>query len=210
MTLGPALYLNNLIRKTKCRTTLTSVFETLLLSVKPAFPASISVLQDRQGCSTTHCAGTGTFRIGTESEIYRDIIHPSSSDKVPSPHLPPPGLTSRHGAHCFVIAMSLRSLPRASLALRSSRGGVVSKSVTVGRLTQQRWASDDKKGGDGEKPFHMQLQESIYERVQKEKAEQIRIQSLQQRTARGQFWATVTGILALSNSGMSRVRKRIY
>jgi D-lactate dehydrogenase (cytochrome) len=65
----------------------------------------------------------------------------------------------------------------------------------VGRLTQQRWASDGKKGGEDEKPFYLQLQESIYERVQKEKAEQIRIQSLQGRTARGQFWATVTGTL---------------
>lgn len=63
----------------------------------------------------------------------------------------------------------------------------------VGRLTQQRWVSEDKKAGNGEKPFYHQLQESIYDRVQKEKAEQIRIQSLQQRTARGQFFATVTG-----------------
>jgi D-lactate dehydrogenase (cytochrome) len=84
------------------------------------------------------------------------------------------------------------------------------KKVTVGRLTQKRWASDDKKGGDAEKPFHMQLQESIYERVQKEKAEQIRIQSLQQRTARGQFWATVTGSLALHSSAMSRMRGITY
>jgi D-lactate dehydrogenase (cytochrome) len=85
--------------------------------------------------------------------------------------------------------MSLRSLPRASIPLRNCSR----RSVGVGRLTQQRWASDDKKGGDDEKPFYFQLQESIYERVQKEKAEQIRIQSLQQRTARGQFWATVVG-----------------
>jgi D-lactate dehydrogenase (cytochrome) len=63
----------------------------------------------------------------------------------------------------------------------------------VGRLTQQRWASDGKRGGDAEKPFYHQLQESIFERVQKEKAEQIRIQSLQMRTARGQFFATVAG-----------------
>jgi D-lactate dehydrogenase (cytochrome) len=56
-----------------------------------------------------------------------------------------------------------------------------------------RWASNNKKSGDEEKPFYFQLQESIFERVQKEKAEQYRIQSLQQRTARGQFWATVTG-----------------
>ena len=47
---------------------------------------------------------------------------------------------------------------------------------------------------DGERPFYLQLQESIHERVQKEKAEQIQIQSLQQRTARGKFWATVTGM----------------
>ena len=60
---------------------------------------------------------------------------------------------------------------------------------------QRRWASNDKKmGKDEEKPFYLQLNESIYERVQKEKAEQIQIQSLQQRTARGQFFATVFGI----------------
>jgi D-lactate dehydrogenase (cytochrome) len=64
----------------------------------------------------------------------------------------------------------------------------------VGSIAQRRWASDDKKSSDGEKPFYHQLQESIYERVQKEKAEQILIQSLQQRTARGQFFATVVGI----------------
>jgi len=48
-------------------------------------------------------------------------------------------------------------------------------------------------GREDEKPFYLQLNESIYERVQKEKAEQIQIQSLQQRTARGQFFATVFG-----------------
>jgi D-lactate dehydrogenase (cytochrome) len=47
---------------------------------------------------------------------------------------------------------------------------------------------------DGERPFYLQLQESIHERVQKEKAEQLEIQSLQQRTARGKFWATITGM----------------
>lgn len=68
--------------------------------------------------------------------------------------------------------------------------------VGAGRLTQKRWASnkDQKPVPDGERPFYLQLQESIQERVQKEKAEQIQIQSLQQRTARGQFWATITGM----------------
>jgi D-lactate dehydrogenase (cytochrome) len=66
----------------------------------------------------------------------------------------------------------------------------------VGRITQKRWASnrDQKPGPDGERPFYLQLQESIQERVQKEKAEQLAIQSLQQRTARGKFWATLTGM----------------
>lgn len=114
--------------------------------------------------------------------------HPSSSFKVTSPRT----TATRHGAHerrIFMIAMSLRGLPRASIALRSSCRG----NVSVGRLTQQRWASEEKKSGkEEEKPFYFQLQESIYERVQKEKAEQYRIQSLQQRTARGQFWATMS------------------
>lgn len=66
----------------------------------------------------------------------------------------------------------------------------------VGRITQKRWASskDQKPVSDGERPFYLQLQESIQERVQKEKAEQLQIQSLQQRTARGKFWATITGM----------------
>lgn len=63
----------------------------------------------------------------------------------------------------------------------------------MGRLTQRRWASE-KPGSDGDRPFYLQMQESIYERVQKEKAEQIKIQSLQQRSARGQFFATVVGM----------------
>ena len=64
----------------------------------------------------------------------------------------------------------------------------------AGRITQRRWASEkNRMGKDDEKPFYLQLNESIYERVQKEKAEQIQIQSLQQRTARGQFFATVFG-----------------
>lgn len=64
----------------------------------------------------------------------------------------------------------------------------------MGRITQRRWTSEkNRMGKDDEKPFYLQLNESIYERVQKEKAEQIQIQSLQQRTARGQFFATVFG-----------------
>lgn len=62
-------------------------------------------------------------------------------------------------------------------------------------VVQRRWASDDKKSPEGDRPFYLQLQESIYERVQKEKGEQYKIQSLQQRTARGQFFATVFGNL---------------
>jgi D-lactate dehydrogenase (cytochrome) len=100
--------------------------------------------------------------------------------------------------------MSSGSFSRASLALRSSRGGAVWRScggtAALGRLSQQRrWASnsnDNKPTADGERPFYLQLNESIYERVQKEKAEQIQIQSLQQRTARGRFFATVFGTLA--------------
>ena len=66
----------------------------------------------------------------------------------------------------------------------------------------RRWVSDDKKGagGQGDKPFYLQLNESIYERVQKEKAEQLKIQSLQQRTARGQFLATIFGIAPTAHS----------
>jgi hypothetical protein len=107
--------------------------------------------------------------------------------------------------------MSLRGLPKAWMLSPSSTrvaagpvaitrfavGGRASCGVGagVGRITQKRWASnqDQKPVAPGERPFYLQLQETIHERVQKEKAEQIQIQSLQQRTARGQFWATITG-----------------
>jgi hypothetical protein len=96
------------------------------------------------------------------------------------------------------------SLSRASMLSRGTRTTQVAgrlaidrytcgarAGVGVGRITQKRWASN--KGADSERPFYLQLQESIQERVQKEKAEQLAIQQMQQRTARGQFWATVTG-----------------
>jgi uncharacterized protein YdbL (DUF1318 family) len=73
--------------------------------------------------------------------------------------------------------------------------------VQVGRITQKRWASN--KGSDSERPFYLQLQESIQERVHKEKAEQLAIQQMQQRTARGQFWATVTGECPRLESGIT-------
>ena len=79
----------------------------------------------------------------------------------------------------------------------ASRAGVA---VAVGRITQKRWASN--KGADSERPFYLQLQESIQERVQKEKAEQLAIQQMQQRTARGQFWATVTGECLKPSAGV--------
>jgi hypothetical protein len=112
-----------------------------------------------------------------------------------SPHQPPRLI--RYALRSLV-AMLPRSLPRGSNALRSARGGATWRAcgigAGVGRTTQRRWASEKKEmGKDEDKPFYLQLNESIYERVQKEKAEQIKIQSLQQRTARGQFFATVFG-----------------
>ena len=123
-------------------------------------------------------------------------ISASGSSNFPHP------AHSRNVPQSFVVAMSSGSFSRASLALRSSRGGAVWTSrggtAALGRPSQQRrWASnnnnDNKPTADGERPFYLQLNESIYERVQKEKAEQIQIQSLQQRTARGRFFATVFG-----------------
>jgi len=46
----------------------------------------------------------------------------------------------------------------------------------------------------GQTPFNFQLFESINTRVQKEKAQQIEMAALQQRTARGRFLATLTGM----------------
>lgn len=104
----------------------------------------------------------------------------------------------RHELPSIVVAMPLRSLPRGSFAVRGATGAALWRTcgagAGVGRITQRRWASERKPmGREDEKPFYLQLNESIYERVQKEKAEQIQIQSLQQRTARGQFFATVFG-----------------
>lgn len=93
--------------------------------------------------------------------------------------------------------MSLRGLPRASMLASSTRAAAArARCGCVGVGRQTRWASgkEQKPVPDGERPFYLQLQETIHERVQKEKAEQIQIQSLQQRTARGQFWATITGM----------------
>ncbi|KAF2246583.1 hypothetical protein BU26DRAFT_431027 [Trematosphaeria pertusa] len=55
---------------------------------------------------------------------------------------------------------------------------------------QRRWASEDKK--NEQTPFHFQLFESITQRVQKEKEEQLRQAQMQNRTARGRFFATMT------------------
>jgi hypothetical protein len=119
-----------------------------------------------------------------------------SSHTKPSPLLSPQLL--RHESPSMIVAMPLRSLPRGPFALRGAREVAPRRTcgagAGVGRITQRRWASEHKKmGRDDEKPFYLQLNESIYERVQKEKAEQLKIQSLQQRTARGQFFATVCG-----------------
>ncbi|CBX97701.1 hypothetical protein IAQ61_001093 [Plenodomus lingam] len=117
--------------------------------------------------------------------------------------------------------MSLPRLPRVPIALPrpGSRGPSVRPSnaawracgvqagvpVALGQWTQRRWASkgkDDRdRDSDGERPFYLQLNESIYERVQKEKAEQLQIQSLQQRTARGQFFATIVACLLTAGIG---------
>lgn len=75
--------------------------------------------------------------------------------------------------------------------LRSTGG----PGVTVGRPSQRRWASEDKKNGNEDKPFYLQLNESIYERIQREKAEQQRMQIVQRRTGRGQFFGFVFGIV---------------
>jgi hypothetical protein len=140
-------------------------------------------------------AGPHAVRICTTLAKSCDISVSGSSDFPHPDH-------SRHVPRSVVVAMSSGSFSRASLALRSSRGGAVWRScggtaaLGLGRPSQRRWASnsnDNKPTADGERPFYLQLNESIYERVQKEKAEQIQIQSLQQRTARGRFFATVFG-----------------
>lgn len=104
--------------------------------------------------------------------------------------------------------MSLRSLHRASIVLRSStpasrlvlrdtpripRDGLARRNVGAlgGREVQRRWASGKK--DDEDIPFNVQLFESITQRVQKEKEEQIKQAQMQHRTARGRFFATMFG-----------------
>lgn len=96
--------------------------------------------------------------------------------------------------------MSVRSLSRASIALRSTRHTSASPATLPKCSTQlqRRWKGDSGKEGQetsGQTPFNFQLFESINTRVQKEKAQQIEMAALQQRTARGRFFATVTGML---------------
>jgi hypothetical protein len=185
LTCSPHLNLNTRVSR------LSTKFHGLLLLAVKLVPPSQAFRDQRGHCTKLEplrWAGTVPHRNRTQ-KLPRH--RPSASSKKAT--FPAFTAATRHGARCFVMAMSLRSLPRAPLALRSCRVGAIQRSVGVGRLTQKRWASNDKKSGDEERPFYFQLQESIYERVQKEKAEQYRIQSLQQRTARGQFWATVTG-----------------
>jgi hypothetical protein len=159
-----------------------------------------SMLKSVYCYSMVACAPRDGIRM-TGSDLT--LPRPSEQSSSPSSHATTlsPLLRSwpmRHVPRSLIVAMPLRSLPRGSIALRSARGGTTLRTcgvgAGVGRLTQKRWASDKKPGNDEEKPFYLQLNESIFERVQKERAEQIQIQSLQQRTARGQFFATVVGM----------------
>ncbi|KAF1349444.1 hypothetical protein EJ07DRAFT_140005 [Lizonia empirigonia] len=97
----------------------------------------------------------------------------------------------------------LSSSTRAAAGRARCGGCAVRAGVGRAQHAQKRWASgrEQKPVPDGERPFYLQLQETIQERVQKEKAEQIQIQSLQQRTARGQFWATITACLVAAGVG---------
>lgn len=135
----------------------------------------------RQGCAC---------RVRLDLVLARPASFDAPSTPTRSPHLPSQQL--RHELRVCIVAMPLPSMPRGSTALRSARASALCRqcrpSAGAGTFMQRRW-----KSGDQEKPFYLQLNESIFDRVQKEKAEQIRIQSLQQRTARGQFFATVFG-----------------
>lgn len=95
--------------------------------------------------------------------------------------------------------MLLQRLPRVPVTLRGCRATPIQAAcgvtvrVHMRHQAQRRWASEGKKDSGAESPFYLQLNESIFERVQKEKEEQLQVQFLQQRTARGQFFATVAG-----------------
>ncbi|KAL5120394.1 D-lactate ferricytochrome c oxidoreductase [Pleosporales sp. CAS-2024a] len=97
-------------------------------------------------------------------------------------------------------------MPNGVVASRPSMG--LARAATVGRLTHKRWASRERRGaedkgenGDRNAPFYLQLQESIYERVQREKAEQGRMIAKLQRTRRGQAWATIFCCLCFAGGG---------
>jgi D-lactate dehydrogenase (cytochrome) len=90
------------------------------------------------------------------------------------------------------------SMPLASIALRSA-----AKSAPRCRAVahaQKRWASSDGGEGHEKRPkkgmsdFHAGLFESITARVEKEKVQQAQQAEMHQRTGRGRFFATVTGM----------------
>ncbi|KAF1831329.1 hypothetical protein BDW02DRAFT_572171 [Decorospora gaudefroyi] len=56
-------------------------------------------------------------------------------------------------------------------------------------------------GREEDKPFYLQLNESIYARIQKENEEQLAISSLQRRTARGDFFFKVFAAVCFSLGG---------
>ncbi|KAF2735745.1 D-lactate dehydrogenase mitochondrial precursor [Polyplosphaeria fusca] len=94
--------------------------------------------------------------------------------------------------------MAMRGLPRRAIALRSTPRAT--PAATFLRCTAQqqqlRYASspnsNDKKDGNTEPaPFYPQLFESMHARIEKEKAEQTKYSQMQQRTAAGQFFATL-------------------
>ncbi|PSN71699.1 FAD-binding domain-containing protein [Corynespora cassiicola Philippines] len=97
--------------------------------------------------------------------------------------------------------MSLRSMPRASIALRSARR-YPSTPAALSQCSQiqRRWASD-KKDKNGDVPFNVQLFESIHKRVEKEKEDLIEQARFQQRTALGRFFGSLFACLFTAGVG---------
>ncbi|KAF2681146.1 hypothetical protein K458DRAFT_310396 [Lentithecium fluviatile CBS 122367] len=104
--------------------------------------------------------------------------------------------------------MSLRSFPRASIALRTSNRAfsappsVVALAQCATTRVQRRWKSKDRQDeSDKPAPLRFQLYESIHERVQKERREQEEMAGLRNRTAYGSFLATMFVCLCTAGIG---------
>jgi hypothetical protein len=127
LTCSPHLNLNTRVSR------LSTKFHGLLLLAVKLVPPSQAFRDQRGRCTKLEplrWAGTVPHRNRTQ-KLPRH--RPSASSKKAT--FPAFTAATRHGARCFVMAMSLRSLPRAPLALRSCRVGAIRAGMRRGHFT---------------------------------------------------------------------------